>query len=212
MSSSLSPTALVVLGMLRLGVRTGYDVKRAIDLSTRFFWGASFGQIYPELRRLAEAGLVEAEDDPRGAVKRRTYRLTPSGERALERALTGQGPLRFEFRDEGILRLFFGDVLEREHVLANLRLLREQHEQGLAYFRALEPKAREGFTEEGQVFPHLALRYGIGFLEWAVEWCRETERELSRRGRSRPSPREGKPAPRRRSARPRPGRSQADGR
>jgi PadR family transcriptional regulator AphA len=198
--------------MLRLGVRTGYDVKRAIDLSTRFFWGASFGQIYPELRRLADAGLVEAEDDPRGAVKRRTYRLTPAGKRALERALTSRGPLRYEVRDEGMLRLFFGDVLDREDVLANLRLMREQHEQGLAYFRELEPKARDGFTEKGQVFPHLALSYGIGFLEWAVEWCRETERELSRRGRSRPTPPEGTPAPRRRPARPRSGRNRADGR
>ena len=46
--SSLSPTARVILGMLKLGVRTGYDIKKAIDLSTQFFWGASYGQIYPD--------------------------------------------------------------------------------------------------------------------------------------------------------------------
>jgi len=47
--------------MLRLGSRTGYDIKQKIEISTRFFWGASYGQIYPELQRLERAGLVEVE-------------------------------------------------------------------------------------------------------------------------------------------------------
>ena len=57
--SSLSPTARVILGLLNFEPRTGYDIKRVTDRSTRFFWGASYGQIYPELRRLEAAGLVE---------------------------------------------------------------------------------------------------------------------------------------------------------
>ena len=41
-------------------------MKKAIDTSTRFFWTASFGQIYPELKRLAQTGLVRAKQEPRG--------------------------------------------------------------------------------------------------------------------------------------------------
>ena len=37
--------------MLSLGKRTGYEIKSLGDVSTRFFWAASYGQIYPELRR-----------------------------------------------------------------------------------------------------------------------------------------------------------------
>ena len=48
----------------------------------------------------------------------------------------------------------------------------------LARFRELEPDAREGFAEETQLFPYLALTYGIGMLEWSVEWYAETERRL----------------------------------
>ena len=66
--SSLTPTARVILGMLKLGVPTGYDIKKVIDDSTRFFWTASFGQIYPELKKLRKAGLVRAKDEPRGKV------------------------------------------------------------------------------------------------------------------------------------------------
>ena len=71
--SSLTPTARVILGMLKLGVGTGYDIKRIIDGSTRFFWTASYGQIYPELKRLRKAGLVTARQEPRGKVKRTVY-------------------------------------------------------------------------------------------------------------------------------------------
>ena len=70
----LSGTGYVILGMLALGVRTGYDIKAIVDRSTRFFWAASYGQIYPELRRLEEAGLVEGKSSPTGARKRKEYR------------------------------------------------------------------------------------------------------------------------------------------
>ena len=53
--SSLSATARVILGLLKFSPRTGYDVKRVTDFSTRFFWRASYGQIYPELRGLEGA-------------------------------------------------------------------------------------------------------------------------------------------------------------
>src|SRR4051794_26733567 len=72
----LSPTAYVILGMLRLGKRTGYDIKQLVDKSTRFFWAASYGQIYPELKRLEEAGLIRGEADPQGGRQRRAYELT----------------------------------------------------------------------------------------------------------------------------------------
>ena len=81
--SSLTPTARVILGMLKLGVPTGYDIKKVIDGSTRFFWTASFGQIYPELKRLEGDGLVRSRQEPRGKVKRTVYELTPKGEAAL---------------------------------------------------------------------------------------------------------------------------------
>ena len=67
-------TGYVILGMLALGARTGYEIKNVVDRSTRFFWAASYGQIYPELRRLEAAGLVEGKSSPTGGRKRRSSR------------------------------------------------------------------------------------------------------------------------------------------
>ncbi len=178
--SSLSPTARVILGMLKLGVRTGYDIKKAIDVSTKFFWSASYGQIYPELKRLRESGLVRARSQPRGKVKRTEYTLTKAGERALHEWLTDTESSMYELRDEGLLRLFFGDLVTTDDVLANLRARREVLELVLTRFRTIEPEAREGFAEEFQLHPYLALSYGIGMLEWSIEWYAETERRLEK--------------------------------
>jgi len=177
--SSLTPTARVILGMLKLGVRTGYDIKKAIDTSTRFFWGASFGQIYPELRRLRDAGLVKGRDEPRGQVKRTVYSLTPAGEKALHEWLTDTESFTFEMRDEGLLRLFFGDALSRDEVVANLRAQQGFLELVLARFREIEVEARTGFASEDQLHPYLSLQYGIGLITWMRDWCAETERRLA---------------------------------
>ena len=37
----LSPTAYVILGMVRKEPRSGYEIKALVDNSTRFFWAAS---------------------------------------------------------------------------------------------------------------------------------------------------------------------------
>ena len=48
--------APVILGLLSVRPMSGYDMKRFVDHSTRFFWAASYGQIYPVLRRLESDG------------------------------------------------------------------------------------------------------------------------------------------------------------
>jgi DNA-binding PadR family transcriptional regulator len=172
--SSLTPTARVILGMLALGARTGYDIKRAIDLSTRFFWGASYGQIYPELHRLEERGLVVAEPDPKGGRRRTSYTLTEAGEAALREWLVADDPLLFEIRDEGTLKLFFGDLVAREEVVANLRWKQAWCERSVEMFREFEPNARTGFFEDDQLHPYVSLLYGIELMEWMGDWCRRT--------------------------------------
>ena len=176
--SSLTPTARVILGMLALGARTGYDVKRAIDLSTRFFWGASYGQIYPELHRLEARGLVEATPDPKSGRRRTSYALTAKGRAALRDWLRDDSEFLFETRDEGTLKLFFGDLLEREDVIANLRAKQAWCEGALQLFRGIEPQARTGFFTDEQLYPYVSLLYGIELLEWMRDWCDRTAQRI----------------------------------
>src|SRR5919197_4867217 len=109
----LPSTAYVILGLLRKEPRSGYEIKAAVDHSTRFFWAASYGQIYPELKRLAELGLVEGASEDQGRRRRTVYRLTAAGRRQLVRWLELPAET-LELRDEGLLKLFFADALPPE--------------------------------------------------------------------------------------------------
>jgi PadR family transcriptional regulator, regulatory protein AphA len=168
--SSLSPTARVVLGIVALTPSTGYDIKQLTDRSTRFFWGASYGQIYPELKRLEERGLVSSSDEPRGRVRRRVYRITPKGRRAL-RAWLLDGETSFEFRDEGLLRLFFRELLAPAELLELVRRRREWSELSAREFEAI--------GEELGVPNDDVLRYGIELMEWNAAWFARLEKRLT---------------------------------
>jgi PadR family transcriptional regulator, regulatory protein AphA len=168
----LSGTAYVILGMLGLGAQTGYDIKGIVDRSTRFFWAASYGQIYPELRQLEEAGLIEGKSSATGARKRREYQLTEAGRAALAQWLEAPAQMP-ELRDESLLKLFFSDALTLDQALEQLRLRRSGHEQFLALLREID--ARPG---EDPPFVDLVLRYGIAYAEFNVVWCEEQEARL----------------------------------
>ena len=164
----------VVLGLLALGARSGYDIKATVDRSTRFFWAASYGQIYPELRRLEAEGLIAGKDAPNGARGRRIYELTPSGRKALEAWLLGP-TATIEYRDESLLRLFFADALPREQALGVLEARRRGHEQYLEVLQAID--ARPGKDPDSV---DLVLRWGIDFNEWGRRWCESQLQRLKR--------------------------------
>ena len=169
----LSPTAYVILGMLGWRPMSGYEVKSIVDKSTRFFWAASYGQIYPELKRLQDQGLVRGRSEPTGGRARVVYELTESGWGALRDWLgSGHEPL-FELRDEGMLKLFFSDALPERRV-ENIRAMRLRQERKLAQLRELEAKG-----VDMHLGPALTLELGIGFTQWFVDWCEASERRLA---------------------------------
>src|SRR5919202_2187824 len=134
----MKPNAVtwVVLGLTSLGVRTGYDIKRTVDRTIRFFWAASYGQIYPELRRLEEAGWISGAPAPRGDRARREYKITAAGRRALRGWLHGE-ETRLEMRDESLLRLFFADALPHDDALGLLHARRNGYAFLLAYLQGM---------------------------------------------------------------------------
>jgi len=172
----LSPTGKVILGMLSMGPRSGYEIKAFVDRSTRFFWAASYGQIYPELRRLAQQGLIEGKAAPQGGRRRTVYRLTPDGRREL-RAWLEQPPEVLELRDEGLLQLFFAGA-QPEGARATLEGKRELHREKLGRLREIEPAALAAAGRDP--FPYMVLRYGIAMSEFSIRWCDEALAELDR--------------------------------
>jgi DNA-binding PadR family transcriptional regulator len=177
MAEQLTPTGRVILGMIAMGRQTGYEIKQFVDNTTRLFWAASYGQIYPELRRLEATGLVRGRSEPTGDRARRVYELTDEGTAALRAWLAAEDEPLYELRDEGMLKLFFSDTLPEQR-LANIRAMRERHQRKLAQLRSIEQAAKGGPTG-----PFMTLTLGIGLTQWFIEWCEQAEAELAQRGR-----------------------------
>ncbi len=117
----MKPNAVTwaVLGLIASKPRSGYDIKRIVDRTIRHFWAASYGQIYPELKRLEEEGWIAGDDVPNGGRARRVFRITDAGRDALNGWFGGM-ETRIELRDESLLRLFFADQLPPDYALGLL--------------------------------------------------------------------------------------------
>ena len=160
----LSATAKVILGLLAMRPRSGYEIKTFVDDSTRYFWPASYGQIYPELRRLADSGLIEGTDSPTGGRQRTIYKLTKAGRRAL-RDWHAEPAEQFDYRDEGLLKLFFTGAVAPARAAEIARERADAAAEIADELRAVEQQA------EGKDQPSYAvLRFGIDFNTFIAEW------------------------------------------
>jgi DNA-binding PadR family transcriptional regulator len=172
----LKPSSYLVLGMVNLGHQTGYAVKRSVDRSTRFFWAASLAQVYPELAALEKGGYVVSTEDPHGARPRKAYRLTDEGRAALDEWLRSERVADFEFRDEGLLRLFFADALPLEEAIELVRRLRVRAEE-------IERDFQDRILPHAQAAPGrfllIAAREGADYYSWRAAWFRGLEAELA---------------------------------
>jgi DNA-binding PadR family transcriptional regulator len=161
----------MLMAMVRDGINTGYRIKQMLEQVASFFWSASYGQIYPELRRLEAAGLIAGREVTSNGRLRREYSLTAAGEQRLRGWLAEPTEPSMWLRNEGLLRLMLVDWEEGELARKNLAELREMSADRLEAIRALVPPRERGRRIQA---------LGIRLLEETIRWCDETDAGLSR--------------------------------
>src|SRR6201996_3976727 len=148
---------MAALGLLAQAPGSGYDLLKRFEESMANVWPATQSQLYGELNKLADAGLIEVSDiGPRG---RKEYCITEAGRTDLRRWLTNpqDDP---PFRDAGLLRVFLlGEVPSeqaRDHVLAMA------DEAGAEIKRLEELRASIDWADdEGYFYGLAALEFGL---------------------------------------------------
>jgi DNA-binding PadR family transcriptional regulator len=156
-------TRYVLLGVLdQLGSASGYEIRSHILQSVGHFWHESFGQIYPELRRLAsESFIAPTGGGTAGARGRRRYKLRASGRRLLQEWLAR--PAAHErMRSEYLLKLFFGRTggieTSRSHAVA----AEHRHGELQSRLRAVaHAVAAEDAESPDLVYSLATLRHGL---------------------------------------------------
>lgn len=92
----------IILGLLNHQDLAGYDLKKLFEGEVGDFWSSNHSQIYPELRRMEEAGLIASHSETVGTkLEKKYYRITPAGREALtawmHEPLNSLAPSRDEF-------------------------------------------------------------------------------------------------------------------
>jgi PadR family transcriptional regulator AphA len=110
MSSQLTPTSYLVLGLLaREGPSTPYDLKRRTNATLGYVWSFPHTLLYTEPSRLVDLGLVTERRERHGR-RRRLFTITEAGLSALRGWLARPSDEPTELRDLGLLQLFFSDL------------------------------------------------------------------------------------------------------
>jgi DNA-binding PadR family transcriptional regulator len=174
----LSPTSYLVLGMVRLGVSSGYGVKKVADASTQNFWPISLALVYPELARLEEAGLLRRRADPQGGRARSAYTITAKGEKALTAWLRSPKVAPVQIRDEAMLKLFLADALGEEDQLTLIRTLRERNRARRQELEQVAVPAAAALEAQGIHYVAAAARLSADLLRYAEGWLGRLERKL----------------------------------
>ncbi len=165
--ADLTPVSYLVLGLVaRDGPATPYDLKGHVARSIGYFWSFPHSQLYAEPTRLAAHGLLTEEQEEHGR-RRRLYRITPAGENALGEWLAVPPDDVGELRDLGLLKLFFGELLEPDDVRELARAQEASHRERLEHYRAVEGRLA---GRDDAVFPLATLRMGVLCEEAFVEF------------------------------------------
>ncbi|WP_433514000.1 PadR family transcriptional regulator [Nonomuraea sp. CA-143628] len=163
-----------VLGLLSEGPASGYDLMKMFDVSLANVWPATQSQLYAELGKLADAGLVSvAAEGPRG---RKEYAITEEGLAELRHWITDVEPVR-TMRSDMLLRVFFLAQVDPQQAKVYLRRQSEIAGKSLEQMEGIKD-----FVESGQdnlsVFGRLALEYGLRVATTQRQWAEWAEEQI----------------------------------
>ncbi len=162
-----------LLGALADQSRTGYALLKHFEQSLAYAWPASHSQIYPELARLLDDGLIEQTGS--GARNSKTYAVTDRGLAEVRAWLRESEPDR-RVRSDAALRTFFIWLLEPAEAVERLDAERTYWQGVLDEFLRIQDEPT-GKDKKSRTF-RIALEGGIAGVEARLAWLEETIAEI----------------------------------
>lgn len=170
----------VILGLLSHEDLTGYEIKKRMDTSLKYFWGASYGSIYPALSDLVERGLADKRDGAENKRNKFVYSITEEGRNYLKQWL--QVPAeKDELRYETLLKLFFGNEGGARQAKAHIDAFQKRIERELPYLIGAKDTLKKNIdVDDTHKYYLLTVEFGIKTYRAYLEWCKEAKTILDK--------------------------------
>lgn len=172
----------VILGLLSHEQLTGYEIKKRMDTTLKYFWGASYGSIYPTLNDLVKRDLATKVEDKTTNRKKITYSITDEGREYLRNWLK-LSVEKDELRYETLLKLFFGNEVGPKQTLLHIKEFQFKIEGEMEYLlnseKVLEKVLKMDSTHKYYL---LTVKFGIQTYQAYLNWCKEAVMMLEKDG------------------------------
>lgn len=170
----------VILGLLSHEDLTGYEIKKRMDTTLKYFWGASYGSIYPALGSLVSRGLAVKRDGTENGRAKLIYSITEDGRIYLREWL--KNPVeKDELRYETLLKLFFGNEGGAAQAIAHIDSFEEKIKSELPYLLSAEEILKKHTDiDDTHKYYLLTVEFGIKTYRTYLEWCAEAKAMLNK--------------------------------
>ena len=161
----------IALGMVLDEALTGYDIKKEIEAGVGNFYKASYGSLYPALKKLTDKGYLTMSEQLRGNRVKKYYGATELGKASfLEWLASPFDP--HSGSDSLLARIYFFGVLPNDIRKRQLREYELYHEQVLRKLQAIEAKESAWIADDRDYFEMSTLYLGLQHLQDSIRWFR----------------------------------------
>ena len=162
---------LAVLGLLHESPMHGYELRKRLNLMLGWGRVLSYGSLYPTLKKMLRASLIEEVATTTAPVSRRpriVYEVTEAGHAEFERLMSEVGPTAWEDGNFDIRFAFFSntDMEIRLRVLEGRRTRLQERLERVQSELTRTQKEVDRYAAELQ-------RHGVESVEREVRWLSE---------------------------------------
>ena len=165
-----------ILGLLKYGPTTGYDIDKTFRGSLNFFWQAQTSQIYRELNAMEKQGWITSEiviqtNKP----NKKIFTLTESGKEELLRWLSHNSIEEdIRVRDPFLVKLFFSGEMNTSVNIETMKLFKqcceselEKIEETILYCDTQANHNKEAF------YWGATASFGKYYYEMCIRWAED---------------------------------------
>lgn len=161
----------IILGFLFKNNMTGYEIKQNMARSTAYFYEASFGSIYPILKKLQEKSWAFLNECVEKGKRKKVYGITDLGKEAFMEWLR-QPPSTN--KEELMIRLHFYSLLDCKTVKSLIR----HHITEIERIQLTLDKLDDDLKDVSMM-EKVTLQYGRDFYRFHVDWLEKYVESLA---------------------------------
>lgn len=166
-----------ILAMLYGDPQSGYELQKDFCSSSSCCWQAAMQQVYKELSKLKEQGLIVPQEVVQNSrPNKKLYSITPEGEEILKKWIAQPSKLS-PIREELVVKVLVAHLISPHIMGEELRRQKQYHQEQLTTYQELwkyggcEALSTLTFPEQCKC---MTFRRGIYHENSWISWCEET--------------------------------------